>query len=248
MSKPTGIQQNTSNTESSRNGHRDRLRKRFVLNGFDGMLDYEVMETILTLVIPRKDVKPIARALLARFHNVSTILAQPLNVLSEHPGLGMVSATGLKIILEAIQYCLAEQMEQKNLLSSINDVKNFVRMKMGYRRRETVMLIFLDAHNQLISYSISTEGAVNLSINYVRNVEDALMAGACGVILVHNHPSGVCIPSSEDIASTYSAYDALALLGICLQDHLIVSNTDTFSFVENGLLLQKPQGDSRHDN
>ncbi len=240
MSKTVG--QNSNSAASSQPdylGHRQRLRERFLLNGLEGMLDYEIMELVLTMVIPRRDVKPLARALLRKFGNVIGVLSTPIKTLEKFPGLGHSSATGLKIIFSTIQHCLLEKTRKRDLLEDKQEIRDFIRMKLGIHYRESYMLIFLDARNQLIDYCVIAEGTVDYVINYARNiVEETVLQNASKVIMVHNHPSGICTPSQEDIDSTYKIYAALDAIDVELFDHIIVCADDVFSFTEHQLSLK----------
>jgi DNA repair protein RadC len=145
----------------------------------------------------------------------------------------------LKIIFSTIQHCLLEKVPKRNLLEHKQEIRDFIRMKLGIRHRETYMLIFLDARNQLIDYSIITEGTVDYVINYARNIVEATVdKNASKVIMVHNHPSGVCTPSQEDINSTYKIYAALNSIDVELSDHIIVCTDEIFSFADHQLSLK----------
>ena len=222
-------------------GHRSRIRQRFYLNGFGGMLDYEVMEALLIQLIPRRDVKPLAKKLLAEFGSVSETLAQPLNVLEEFPGLGRTTAVGLKIYAEISTYCLQERCcRQGNLLETPELLYNFVRMKLGLLKHENYMLFMLDTNNRLLEYKHIAEGTVNYAFAYIRNIaEAALTIGASKAVLVHNHPSGCCVPSAEDLKSTYKIYNALKNIEVDLVDHLIVTHDEFFSFTAHGIKINE---------
>ena len=218
-------------------GHRSRVRARFIRNGFDGMEDYEVLEALLMQVLPRKDVKPLSRSLLERFGTVSGVLSQPLYILKKIPGLGETSAVGLKMFNDIGQFCLQEQcFQQSNLIHQPNLIYKFARMKMGSRRHESYMMLFLDSNCHLIEYRVIAEGTVNYVIAYLRNImEMAVEIGAANVILIHNHPSGVCRPSDEDVATTREICKALRTIEIDLLDHVIVTHDEHFSFHEHKL-------------
>ena len=218
-------------------GHRDRVRERFIRNGFEGMMDYEVLEALLIYLLPRKDVKPLAKELLERFHTVAETLEQPLEVLMKFPGLGRNSAIGLKMFGDVGQYCLLEKCNsQGDLLNTPELIYDYVRMKMGLKKHESYMVIFLDTNHRLIEHRIIAEGTVNYIFTYIRNImEMAIAVGACGMILVHNHPSGVCLPTPEDIASTIEIYEAFKSIEVELYDHLIICHDEYFSFVAHGI-------------
>ena len=223
--------------QSQHSGHRNRVRERFVRNGFDGMMDYEVLEALLIYLLPRKDVKPLAKALLKKFTTVSETLEQPLEVLMQVSGMGRNSAIGLKMFGNIGQYCLREKCHiQGDLLNRPELIYDYVRMKMGLKRHESYMVIFLDTNHRLIEHRIIAEGTVNYIFTYIRNImEMAIEVGACGMILVHNHPSGVCLPTPQDIASTIEICKAFKSIEVDLYDHLIISHDEYFSFVAHGI-------------
>ena len=230
--------------KSQYSGHRSRVRERFYLNGFGGMLDYEVMEALLINLLPRRDVKPLAKKLLDEFGTVSEVLAQPVRVLEEFPGLGKTSAIGLKIYSEIGTYCLQERcFRESNLLETPEQMYNFVRMKMGLLKHESYMIFFMNCHNRLIDYHYIAEGTVNYVYTYIRNIiELAVDCGAGKAVLVHNHPSGVCVPSNEDLHATCKLYAALKNVDVELIDHLIVTHDECFSFVQHGINISKLEG------
>ena len=229
-----------SNNEMSANaGHRQRVRERFVLNGFGGMYPHEVLEALLILLIPRKDVKMLAKNLLAAFHTVSEVLAQPLEILENFPGLGHNSAIGLKMFGAVGEFCLGEKcFRAGQVMNTPELIINFVRMKMGLMRHECYMLIFLNSEKHFVEYRVIAEGTNDCVFAYVRNiVEVMVMSRECrSVILVHNHPSGICMPSQHDIDATKRIKSALESAGVDMLDHLIVTHDDYFSFASHNML------------
>ena len=175
---------------------------------------------------------------LDEYKTISAVISLPQDELEKIPGLGTNSAASLRMFFECMRYCLAEQCCDRVLLPTSEELRNFVRMKLGVRHHECYMAVFLNSRNYLISYHVVAEGTVDNVLNYSRNVvEMALRKGACKMLLVHNHPSGVCAPSNDDIAATGECYWTLAAMGIELIDHLIVTPTECFSFQDNGLDL-----------
>ena len=226
---------NNRNSEPTHAGHRQRVRKRFARNGFDGMVDYEVLEALLMQVLPRKDVKPLAKALLERFVTVSGVLSQPLYILKKFPGLGETSSIGLKMFGEIGAFCLQEKCFQLgSVMDSPSIIHKFARMKMGLRKHESYMMLFLDPYLHLVEYRIIAEGTTNYVYAYQRNImEMAMEVNASNVILVHNHPSGLCSPSDEDVDATKEIYKILQSVEIQLLDHVIVTHDEHFSFMDN---------------
>ncbi len=230
--------------ESDHAGHRSRVRQRFLYNGSAGMLGYEMLEAMLMMVLPRRDVKPLAKKLLAKYKTVLNVISQPQKELENFPGLGVNSAISLRIFFESMLFCLKEQCLNRTLLASDQDLRNFVRMKLGVRRHECYMVVMLNSRNYLVDYHVIAEGTVDNVLNYSRNIIELIVnTETCKVLLVHNHPSGICSPSHDDIRATAACNNALGSIGIELIDHLIVTQSECFSFVDNGLLLnRKPQG------
>jgi len=203
-------------------GHRQRLRERFFKNELAGMLDYEKLELLLTFAIPRRDVKPLARELLAYFGSLSGVFNATLKELRNFPGIGDQAATLLHLVPTLSSDYLEEKMRAREVLRNPQAVADFARSKIGGRKIETVMGIYLDAFNRAIAYNL-TEGTVDHANVYLRNVvNDCNTHGASALIIVHNHPSGDCTPSDPDIRLTSDLHKALSLLGIRFLDHLVV--------------------------
>ena len=219
-------------------GHRSRVRQRFLQNGFAGMLKYEVLEAMLMMVLPRKDVKPLAKRLLAQYGTVRNVISRSQMELEKFPGLGEKSAASLRIFFETMRYCLTEQCQERRLLATTEDLRDFVRMKLGVHRHECCMIVLLNSRNYLIDYRVIAEGTVDNVLSYSRNIiEHVLALDASKMLLVHNHPSGVCTPSLDDVDATAICCQVLATIGVELLDHLIVTPSECFSFVDNGMVL-----------
>ena len=218
-------------------GHRVRLRERFEKSGSEGFHDYELLELLLTYSIPRKDVKPIAKALIKQFKSLQGILDADLSELKEIPGLGPASAILIKLVKELFNAYLAERMKKKDLLSSPQAAVDFARVKLGGSPHELFMVIYLNTKNEVIDYEVIHEGTVDKAVIYPRRiVERALAHHASGLLLIHNHPSGHTQPSEEDRKITRTIREATRTMDIRVLDHIIVSKDDYFSFLENDLL------------
>ncbi len=201
------------------------------------MHDYEVLELLLTYSIPRKDVKPIAKNLIARFGSLSGVLDAAPEELQTIEDVGLVSATHIKLVKDVCGLYLAGHLEKRNLLTSPDRVVHFSRMKLAGLSHEAFMTLFLNTQNEMIGHEIINEGTIDQVAVYPRRiVEKALARHAAGLIIVHNHPSGYTDPSDEDKSLTRSIKDAVRLLEIRLLDHIIVGQQGYFSFLENGLL------------
>lgn len=218
------------------NGHRARLKERFRNAYGAGMHDYEMLELLLTYALPRKDVKPIAKNLIARFKNLNGVFDAPPTEIETMPDMGSHSATLIKLVKEVCGIYLAGRMEKKNLLSSPDRVVQFARMKLAGLPHEAFMVLFLNVQNEILAHEIVNEGTVDQVAVYPRRiVEKALAHHAGGLILVHNHPSGYTDPSDDDKRLTRSLKEAANLLSIRLLDHIIVGQNGYFSFLERGI-------------
>ena len=237
-------------TPEDRLGHRQRLREKFENYEQDAFLDYELLELILTYSIPRRDVKPIAKELLNRFHSFPGVMdAQPED-LAQVPGLGQNSITLLKLIRSANVRYLARTMESLPLLDSPQLFANYARMKLGDKSNEVTLIFYLNTQNRLIRCDTLGAGTVDaVSIFPSEIARMALLCGAHSVVLCHNHPGGSFHPSRDDDAITFSISKALAPLGIILLDHVVVSRFGYYSYRQHehergrGNLLTKFEGE-----
>jgi DNA repair protein RadC len=218
-------------------GHRHRLRERFVQSQTNGMHEYEVLELLLTYAIPRRDVKPIAKELTARFGSLHGVLDAHQEELKEIPYVGATSVTLIKLVKDVCCLYLAGRMEKKDVLNTPSRVVQFATMKLAGLPHEAFMALFLNTQNELLAYEIVNEGTIDQVAVYPRRVvEKALTHHAAGLILVHNHPSGYAEPSEDDRRLTRSLKEASQLFDIRVLDHLIVARNGSYSFLENGLL------------
>lgn len=204
-------------------GHRDRLRARFINSGADSLADYELLELLLFTIVPRKDTKPIAKALLRRFGSFSEALGAPPARLEEIEGLGATSIANLKIILAAAQRIGRDAVHERPLLSSWGQVIDYCKAQMAYEDKEQFRILFLDKKNRLIADEVQQVGTVDHTPVYPREViKRALEHSSTALILVHNHPSGDPQPSSADVQMTRQIVDIAAPLGISVHDHIII--------------------------
>lgn len=204
-------------------GHRQRLRERFARSGLDGLQDYEAVELLLSYAIMRRDVKPLAKELLRDFGSLEALMDAPLSKLIDEHGMGPSSALLIRLVKEMCAKYLEQRARASDVLMTPRQAEDFVRMKIGGGQRETLMTIFLNAHNHIICYDLNP-GTVNHASIYVRELaKHAVLCNATGVIIAHNHPSGVCTPSPEDTRLTIAIRTALETFGIKLFDHLIVT-------------------------
>jgi DNA repair protein RadC len=204
-------------------GHRERLRERFYSAGPDALSDYELLEMALFAAIPRRDTKPLAKALLKKFGSFAEAVHAPEALLREIDGMGEASINQLKLIAAASSRIAKGQLSQRTLLSSWNDVIAYCRTSMAFADKEQFRLLFLDKRNQLIADEVQQVGTVDHTPVYPREViKRALELSATAIILVHNHPSGDPTPSQADIRMTRAIIDIAAPLGISVHDHIIV--------------------------
>ncbi len=207
-------------------GHRERLRARFRDAGPDAVADYELLELILFPVLPRRDVKPIAKALITRFGSFSEVLAAPEGLLCEVDGVGEAVAHHLKVIQAAAQRFAHDTIRARPLLDSWAAVLDYCRTAMAFQPVEQFRVLFLDKKNLLIADEVQQTGTVDHTPVYPREVvKRALELSATALILVHNHPSGDPTPSRADIEMTNSVIDIAKPLGIAVHDHIIVGRS-----------------------
>jgi DNA repair protein RadC len=204
-------------------GHRDRLRTRFRDHGDIALADYELLELLLFRLIPRRDTKPVAKALLARFGTLSGVFGAPVHLLTETSGVGEAVASDLKLISALGHRTLKSELAGRKLLSSWSSVIEYCHAAMAFEAREQFRILFLDKKNQLIADEVQQKGTVDHTPVYPREVvRRALELSATAIILVHNHPSGDPTPSRADIDMTQLIVSAAAPLGVTVHDHIII--------------------------
>lgn len=220
-------------------GHRKRLRERFLKTGFAGFADHEIVELLLTLAIPRSDVKKPAKDLLQRFGNLRGILDAPLDELREVKGIGEVAPVALRIIREAATLYLQQKVEVAGSMADPAHLYEFWRVRLGGLQNEVFEVAYLDSSARLLRDGIERleAGTVDRATVYPRKVmEAALRKGAAALVFAHNHPSGDVTPSEQDKTITQALVLAATTLNIQVLDHLIVSSDKVFSFRKEGLL------------
>ena len=204
-------------------GHRERLRDRFREAGTDALSDYELLELLLFRAQPRRDMKPIAKALLEKFGSFAEVISAPETRLAEVDGIGEASITELKIVQAAASRLLRGQVKKRPVLSSWSAVLDYCRTAQAFADREQFRVLFLDKRNQLIADELQQIGTIDHTPVYPREVvKRALELSATAIILVHNHPSGDPTPSRADIQMTQQIISVASPLGISVHDHIIV--------------------------
>jgi len=218
-------------------GHRERLRERFVAGGAGAMPDYELLELALFAALPRRDVKPLAKALIARFGSFAEAIAAPRERILEVEGATNSVATHLKIVEAAALRLAQTRLLGKPALISWAALVDYCAAAMARSPREEFRVLFLDRKNSLIKDEVQSSGTVDHTPVYPREiVKRALELGSTAIILVHNHPSGDPTPSKADIAMTREVVDAAKALRIVVHDHVIVGRNGHVSFKALGLL------------
>jgi DNA repair protein RadC len=212
-------------------GHRDRLRARFAEGGDRGMPDYELLELILFRAMPRRDVKPVAKALIARFGSFAEVLGAPVERLQEIDGVGLSVALDIKIVEASARRLAKGAVRDRPVLGSWSDVIGYCRTAMAFADREEFRILFLDKRNCLIADEVQGSGTVDHTPVYPREVvRRALELSATAIVLVHNHPSGDPTPSSADIRMTQEIISISKPMGIAVHDHIIVGRQGHASF------------------
>ncbi|QOZ37123.1 DNA repair protein RadC [Bradyrhizobium sp. CCBAU 53421] len=212
-------------------GHRERLRERFYAAGPETLTDYELLEMALFAAIPRRDTKPLAKALLKKFGSFAEVVHAPPARLREVEGVKDAAINQLKLLAAAAGRIAKGEIRRNIALSSWNDVIDYCRTGMAFADKEQFRLLFLDKRNQLIADEVQQTGTVDHTPVYPREViKRALELSATALILVHNHPSGDPTPSQADIQMTKAIVDIARPLGIAVHDHIIVGKNGHTSF------------------
>ena len=230
----------TKDTKNPHEGHRKRLRERFIKTGLDGFHDYEFIELLLTYAIPQRDVKPIAKELLRRFGGIKGIFDASREDLASVNGIGERTAILIKLLKEGSTLYLKTRVKHKEVLSSLQDVLNFCHHALSGSKNEKFMTIYLTTKNELIEAEVLEEGTINQTAVYPRKViEGALRHNASALIFVHNHPSGDPTPSQTDRQLTGALEKAALTMDITVHDHIIIGKNTHFSGREHGWLAGK---------
>ena len=217
-------------------GHRERLRERFLAEP-NALPDYEILELLLASVIPRKDTKPLAKALIAEFKTYADVLAAPVAALESFQGVSSATAVYLKVVEHAAIRMARLQVIDKPIITKWEQLIDYCTIAMGRLPTEQFRLLFLDRKNVLIADELQGQGTVDHTPLYPREVvKRALELNASAIIMVHNHPSGDPSPSKADIDMTRQVQNALKGVGIAVHDHLIIGRKGHTSFKTQGLI------------
>lgn len=220
---------------SIHDGHRQRLKDRFLREGLDHFEDLYVLELLLYYAIPQKDTNPIAHALLSYFGSLTAVFEATPEELQKVPGIGKNAATFLSLIPQVGRYYQIKRSEPGEILRTITQCGQYLVPYFYGRENETVFLLCLDAKGKVLGCKLVGEGSVNsANIPIRRVVEIALNTNATTVVLAHNHPSGLALPSHDDIETTLRVSKAMNAVEITLADHIVVADEDFVSMVQSG--------------
>lgn len=231
-------------SEKDNQGHRERIKEKFLKNGIDGFAEYEILELLLTYCIPRKDTKPIAKELLNKFKSLDNIFKADFNKLFAIDGLGKNSIAFLKLIGDLPSIIYKDELKNKKLvnkeilkISNKDILLNYLRNKIGYEEKEKFYVIYLSSSNEVIEFEENSVGTLDRSSVYPREIYKKIInLNAKSIILAHNHPSDNITPSKSDIELTNEIAKGLKNFGALLIEHIIITKNSYFSFLEEGLI------------
>lgn len=220
---------------SFHNGHRDRMRNRFLEQGLDGFDEHQVLEMLLYYSIPRIDTNELAHALIKKFGSLSRVMEAPVSQLAEVPGIGMNTATLISFVSAMNRFCMiSKAKEGVTILDSVASCAEYLRPHFLNQRNEVVFMMCLDAKHKLLSCKMLGEGSINsANISSRKIVETAVQENATFLLLAHNHPSGLALPSPEDVQTTKLLAKTLKAMEIVLVDHLVFSDDDFVSIASS---------------
>ena len=230
--------------EKDSQGHRERIKEKFLKNGIDGFAEYEILELLLTYCIPRKDTKPIAKELLNKFKSLDNIFKADFDKLSAIDGLGKNSIVFLKLIGDLPSIIYKDELKNKKLIdketlkiSNKDILLKYLRNKIGYEEIEKFYVLYLSSSNEVIEFEENSVGTLDRSSVYPRDIyKNIINLNAKSVILAHNHPSDNITPSKCDIELTNEIAKGLKNFGALLIEHIIITKNSYFSFLEEGLI------------
>ena len=217
-------------------GHRQRMKARFSADGLDAFKEHEVLEMLLYYCIPRKNTNEIAHRLLKEFETLPRVLNASVKELEKVEGMGRNAAIFVTFVRQMERYFQSNDSDSTNILNTMDKCYKYLIKRFAARKNETVMLLCLDAKCMLLGCHIVAEGSVNAASISVRKIVDlALSTNATSVILAHNHPSGIALPSDEDVKTTIRVAKALHMVDVVLNDHVVVADGDCVSMYQSGL-------------
>ena len=218
-------------------GHRERIKNRFLTSGLESFPEHEILELMLTFAIPQKDVNPLAHALIEHFGSLSNVLDASYDELRRIPGMNDISAAFLSLLPSVFRRYQEDKCNMGVTFHSIEDIGDYLFHLFAGRKVETMIILCLDLKNKLISSRVLATGSVeHVSLPVRQIVETALSLQAVGIVIGHNHPNGLALPSSRDISATRHLRDVLSPLGIELIDHIVANESDYTSMRQSGIL------------
>ena len=225
------------NTSKNNEGHRQRLRDKFLKNGLDGFHDYEIIELLLTLGTPRKDCKPMAKKALKKFGSLKAVLEAEKTELKEINGVGDNNVFGLKIAQSVARRYLADRIIDKDIVRSADEVMAYLKHSLRDKNREAFLVIYLNGRNQILKMEELFKGTLTTSAVYPREVvKRALDNNAAALVFVHNHPSGNPNPSQDDLSITKKLKESAKAIDVSIHDHRIIAGNEVYSFADHGLI------------
>ena len=219
-------------------GHREKMRRRFLQGGLEPFADHEALELLLYYAIPRRDTNPIAHALMERYGSLTAVLDAPVEDLQKVEGVGESAAVLLKLVPQLYRKARLAEAERETVLNSSERAGAYLLERFAGEKHEVVYALYLDRKGKLIACRRLGEGGISSAgLDIRRLLEQALLTTASAIILAHNHPSGVALPSADDYTATDRAKSALGSIGVQLADHIIVADQDFVSMADSGYLM-----------
>ena len=233
-SRPAESAASDKKSQSMHSGHRARMRSRVRQNGLHSLAEHEMLEYLLFFVLPRQDTNPIAHALLDRFHTFANVLEASEEELQTVSGIGPSAAEFLHALFEVHRYCQKSEVGKPKRLVDTGQTAAYLVPLFHGKKQEQLLLLALDDRDRLLRPIRLDEGSLgSLNVNISKVAAQALSAGATVVILAHNHPGGLVLPSKDDVFATAELMRALAVLQIRVRDHFIVSGEEWLSMRES---------------
>ena len=218
-------------------GHREKMRQRFLGGGLENFADHEALELLLYYAIPRRDTNVTAHLLLERYGTLKAVLSAPVEDLQKVSGVGENAAILLRLVPRLVQKARLSDNGREIVLNSTEKAGSYLLERFAGEKNEVIFQLCLDRKGKLIACKrMSAGGAAAADLNIRHLVENALLTSASAVILSHNHPSGIALPSQEDYATTRQVQEALRTIGVELADHIIVADGDFVSLADSGFL------------
>lgn len=225
--------------ENLHEGHRKRMKERFIKSGLDDFAPHNILELLLFYSIPRGDTNPVAHRLIDTFGSLSGVFDATPEELAKVDGVGESSAILISMIPQIARKYLEDKADTANIVGGCSDIGEFLLPKFVGRTNEALMMVSIDNKNKIISCSVVAEGTVDSAkVSRRKIMEEAMKVKATRVILAHNHPCGVAVPSSEDVVMTKEIGRLFDQVGIELVDHIIVANDDYVSMAASGFAIK----------